>query len=233
MKKTLQLTIVFMGILLITGCSLPLLEKGYSKELASIFPDKEGATATYFGLAEYGHKVTLTSIDKTLSKATFNVDGYIDDARGEDVSKRKFEVVYTVDKNSITEVVVNNDEFRTTGKNDRLNSIIPAKIILKLPLKVGTTWEQEFTYKNKQYTSVTEISKVTTVNKSSKQYVTITTVKNIEGFFNKEYYEERTYETGRGLVTFSNTMEKFTIDIDRELTKEDFMFGYTQGTFIK
>ena len=233
MKKTLQLSIIFMGILHNTGCSLPLLEKGYNKELASTFPTDKGATATYFGLAEYGHKVTLSDIKKSKNKITYTVDGYIDDARGEDKSKRQFKISYAVTDKEITETITNSDEFRGVGKDNRINSIVPNQIILKTPIKVGTKWNQEFTYKNKQYTATTEITKIIKVGDDSTQYVTSLKVKNIDGFFGKEYTEERTYETGRGLVTFSNTMEKYDIDVDRELTKEDFMFGYTQGTFQK
>lgn len=231
MKKGLKVLVLLLVVILITGCSFAKKEnKDYSKTLATIFPDKVGTTAHYFGLAEYGHNVELTSVKKTDATVVYKIDGTMDDARGGDPDTRTFKVTYTVDHTSIKEVIVNNDELRAKGQDNRLNSIIPNQIILKLPLEVGTKWNQKFTYKKQEYTAATKITQIIEGTDGNKQYVTKTTVDDIDGFYNNQYYEIRTYEVGKGLIQFQNTMEMYDIDVDRELTAEDFLFGYTQGT---
>ena len=217
-------------ILVVIWLVLPIIMSGskYDKELANIFPQKEKTTASYIGLAEYGHKVTIKDIKTRFTVKTYKIEGYIDDARGEDINKRKFKVTYTIKKDEVKEVVVNNDEFRLKGKDDTINSILPNQIILKTPLKVGTSWKQTFTYKGKDYKATTKIIKVLEVKKNHKQYTTKLVVNNIPGFFDNKYTEERTYETGKGLISFKNTMKVYDIAIGRELTADDYLFGYSQ-----
>ncbi len=206
----------------------------HNKKLLKVFPTDVETKAIYNGYAEYGHTIIFSKTEGLKNKSKlfkYYVDGVVHDAKG-DSYNRKFNIKYVIDKNSIKEIVVNNDEFREKGVNNKLNSIIPNQIILKLPLKVGNSWEQKFTYNNKEYVANTVITFANRSNKNKKLYKTRTVVDKIEGFFNDRYIEERLYEENRGLISFTNSMPLFDIDIDRELEEEDYMFGYYQTYII-
>lgn len=211
--------------ILLTGCTKK--EEVYSKELAKIFPSKINTTAKYFGLAEYGHSVTIKDIKDETDVLTYYIDGYLDDARGENPDKRQFNVTYIIDDKTIKEVIVNDDEFRQKGVDNRIHSIIPNQIILKLPLEVNNSWEQKFTFNNKEYVAKTIITEIKLTEKETKQYTTMIVINNVSGYFNKQYIEERVYEQNKGLISFKNTMEQVETDI--EPTQENFMFGYQQS----
>lgn len=229
MNKTKQILLLLIASFLITGCTLPFLPKAeYSQELANIFPNKEKTTATYYGLSEYRYHITFKNIKKTNKAITYKIEGYFDDAMSDNPEDRGFTITYTINENSVKETIINNDEFRDKNYNDRLNSIIPNQIILKLPLEVGTSWQQKFEYENKNYTATTKITKIITISKDKKQYITETIANGIEGFFKKQYLEERTYEEGKGLISFVNTVSEYNLDVDREVTQQDYMFGYSQ-----
>lgn len=212
-------------IVLFTGCGENK-DNSYSKDLAKIFPSNINTTAKYIGLAEYGHSVTIENIKKETDTLTYYIEGYLDDARGDDYNKRQFNINYIIDNSSIKEIIINNDELRQDGKDNRINSIIPNQTILKLPLELGNSWEQEFTYKNKSYIAETVIIGIKLTDEGTKQYVTKIIIDNIPGYFNNKYIEERIYEEGKGLISFTNTMEQYETDIDPN--QDDFMFGYQQ-----
>ena len=123
---------------------------------------------------------------------------------------------------------MNNDEFREEGADNRLHSIIPNQIILKLPLEVNNSWEQKFTFKDKEYTAKTIITGIKATDQGNKQYTTKIVIENVPGYFNNQYIEERVYEENKGLVSFANAMELYETDV--EPTQENFMFGYQQSS---
>lgn len=170
--------------------------------------------------------MTVKDIKEEIGLLTYSIDGYIYDLRGEEYDNRKFNITYTIDKNAIKEVIINNDEFRREGTDNRLHSIIPNQIILKLPLEVNNSWEQNFTYKEKDYIAKTIITRIDTTDKGAKQYTTKIVINNVPGYFNDQYIEERVYEENKGLISFNNAMEQYETDV--EPAQENFMFGYQQ-----
>lgn len=200
----------------------------YSEELANLFPPNIGTKFRAFGLAEYAHIVEIKDIQEVDENLKYYIEGYFTDGMGEDPERRQFNINYIITSDSIIEVIDNNDEFRLEGYDDKIHSIIPNQTILKLPLEVGNYWEQEINYNNTIYTAKTIITSITLSDEGNLQYTTELVIKGIEDFFDDEYIEVRVYEEGKGLRTFSNSMKMYDFDVDREYTKEDFMFGYIQ-----
>ncbi len=220
----ISLICVVMGLFGFSSCMI-----NKSEELLKIFPDQIGVQARYVGMAEYAHKVEITNITKDKNKTIYNINGYMINGISDEIEKRQFKIEYIIDQNRIVEKIINNDEYRKEGYDNKLNSLVPNQIILKTPLRVNHSWEQELVINNNSYVVKTTIVEINLLNDGKKQYKTKLEIDNIEGYFNNKYMEERVYEEGKGLVSFSNTMAIYKIDIDRDLIEEDFLFGYAQA----
>ena len=116
-------------------------------------------------------------------------------------------------------------------KDERLlNSIIPNKVLLKLPLEVGNSWTEKFSYQEKEYTAMTEIVRIDTNEDGKLTYETLTTVAGIEGDYNGCYKETRVFTTGSGMTSFSSFFafeSTGTDDEDFEQAEDLYLFGYS------
>lgn len=255
--KKILITLLVVGLVFVAGCSSSvnnkisqsnnantndvnenIIKEEYNKELAELFPLKEGFTWYYQGIAEYGHVMTLKNITNKQDKLILNIEGYLDDAveDPEPNGERTFKIKYIINKDSVKEEIIYN---ATGEKTFWATSIIPDMIILKAPIKVGTKWEQKFKYKGKEYTAITTITKIEKTDKrymgmpideGQILYTTETIVKGIEGFKDKIYKETRTYIKGKGLVGFTKSLEMYR-DEDGNLVDYGFDFGYDLGFF--
>jgi hypothetical protein len=112
----------------------------------------------------------------------------------------------------VTEQVDNRDYMKR--RKDVLNSIIPGFVVLSGEIELANAWSQDFSLDGTSYTAVTTIVKA-----SDTGFATETVVKDIAGYPENTYREERTYEKGKGLTVFSNTPYSEQGDLD-------LLFGY-------
>lgn len=175
-------------------------EKGYSQDIASYFPSVEGTVLRHYGTAEYGQTLTLNKVIENDDSLKLSFKGEIDDmSDGEGPSKDEliFENQYVIDEDSAKETQ-NNEERKFS------QSIIREQIILKTPIKEGTTWKQKVYIEGKEYEAETKITEVSKDEKEKNLVKTETIVKNIDSYPEDTYREVRTYKEGKGLVEFNS-----------------------------
>lgn len=177
----------------------------------------------YRGYAEYGYCLNSINVDNAEKQITYTgsmTDGYGEDERGE----RNFSIMYNFeieDNLGVVREQITNSDYMNKSTNT-LNSIIPNYIIVKGNIEIYNSWEQKFTYNDKEYTAQ---SKITFVNDS--MFEVTTTVKNIEGFNNNTYTEKRTYKKNLGLTSFENT----PYYDNQEEAIDDLLFGYNLNEY--
>lgn len=201
------------------------------KKLARYFEEKkvffinEAKKIIYNGYCESGYMLNEKVIDKETYKIIYQgemADGYGEDERG----SRKIKITYNFNLNEgntpfIYESVENGDYL--VENKDSLYSIIKNYIVLLGEIEDGKTWTQKVEFKGKEYEARTKMNVI-----AENKYKLNTVINNIEGFYENTYKEERTYEKGKGLISFSNR----SFSNNDELKEEESVFGY-QLTEIK
>ncbi len=203
--------------------------EAFSQELLDVFPKTLNLQQQFHGYAEYGHIQLLTDIENKESIFSIIFEGQMADGMGQ-YEGRVFDLVYEVTKDSVIERIENQDPYKRLEDENLLNSIIPQRTILKLPLQVGTTWDESFNFEGKEYVATTTLTKVEVNEAGNTEYVTETIVPSIEGYFEETYKEVRTFEQGRGMINFSNLLSKEAVGVDYpedEETEDLYIFGYS------
>ena len=204
-------------------------ENPYNQELLDIFPKTVGLNQLFNGYAEYGHFQTLKKAQEFGSVFQIIFDGMMTDGYGESVD-RLFQLTYEITDEMVIEQIYNEDPYNQLKDSRLLNSIIPNKVLLKLPLEVGNSWTQTFSYQEKEYTAMTEIVRIETNKDGRVTYETFTTVAGIEGDYNARYKETRVFTTGSGMTSFSSLFSFESIgmdDEDFEQSDDLYLFGYS------
>lgn len=174
-------------------------------KLAALLPEKEGFTWIYNGFAEYGHTMTLKSIDKKDNNYTYNIDGMVEDMSGGEAGKTKdfsLNVIYTIEKGAL---------IQTKKETAMLDSPFDRLVLIRTPLEVGTKWEQEV--KNRDNKAVTLDCSISEIKNT--EGINIYTVNYKDK--GSDYFERREFKQGVGLVLF----EKLLI-----LSDQSFPAGY-------
>lgn len=203
-------------------------QKPYSPQLLAIFPKTVGMKQLFNGYAEYGHLQILKTAQVVGLTFELEFDGEMIDGRG-DGSERLFQLTYEITDQAVIEHIHNQDSYNQLNDERLLNSIIPDKVLLKLPLEVGNSWFETFAYQGQEYTATTEIIRIETNNNGKVEYETLTTVEAIEGYYNECYKENRVFTTGSGVTSFSNlfSLEEIGVDYEESEQSEDlYLFGY-------
>lgn len=204
-------------------------ENRYNQELLDIFPKTVGMNQLFNGYAEYGHFQMLKTVQEFGSFFQITFDGMMTDGYGES-KDRVFQLTYEITDQSVVEKIYNEDPYNELKDPRLLNSIIPNKVLLTLPLEVGNSWTETFIYQEKEYTATTEIVRIETNEDGKLTYETLTTVAGIEGDYNGCYKETRVFTTGSGMTSFSNLFSfesAGTDDEDFEQTEDLYLFGYS------
>jgi hypothetical protein len=195
-----------------------------------------GEQLRYFGLAEYAHEGQLVKVSEDQDKAVYQFNGNFQDGSG---IPGEFKVQYLFDykKGTIQEKVVEN----TRSSKEEVNSKLHHPVILKLPLEVGNTWQQEITFEGEKKTMTGTIVSIAyegrTFYSQMKNVHPVVTVRyrveDAPGYFQNMYVEERKFQKGRGMISFSNLM-KGALDIKDmndvyqiEQAIINHMFGYS------
>ncbi|MFD3155841.1 hypothetical protein ACFIJ5_03105 [Haloimpatiens sp. FM7330] len=175
--------------------------KDSSNKLVKLFCLDSDKTLDYRGYAEYGYFLRADSVEVKDNKTIINMLAKLHDQ----CTFADIYLKYEVDNEKIIQKVNVNYSSSEKKEANILNSIIPEKVILKLPLKKESSWEQKFEYNGKEYKALTKIENISE-EKGVKKYETKTIVDNIKGFQNNKYVEKCVYEEGKGLVKFDMTV---------------------------
>lgn len=186
----------------------------YLDTIRKYFPATQ-SEIIYNGITEYGHIIKYSGEKTAGNSVVITYSGTMSDGFGEDErGSRTFIVEYQILNNSVIEAITNKD-YTDPEKTDRLNSVIPFFTALHGEITEGGSWKQKFNFKNKEYVATTTIKDVT-----DNSFQTETIVRNIEGFTDNTYVENRFYEAGSGLVSFSNNLYAMQ-------DSPDFIFSYS------
>lgn len=194
---------------------------------------KLGQQYTYFGLAEYGHKGTLTKLSAGQDEEIYEYNGVYADGSGRD---DKFKLRYHVDmrRGTVTEQVVSNER-GTKEVNSKLHNLV----LLQFPVAKGNKWSHPAKLNGKAVT----VQAVVTEYDEAKGIIKVRyTAKDAAGYYNNTYIENRTFEKGYGLTGFGNLLPGnigiSTADAKDPRKVEDalaqHMFGYSMNkTLVK
>jgi hypothetical protein len=221
-------------------------EAKYHKGLASIFPSQTSKKEIrYQGMNEYGYVQTLERVFDTKGMRIVNYKGWMEDGIGGSKKERQFYVDYYVTENEVKEGVKNLDTYNP-DKTNRLQSIIPKQIVLQAPLELHHSWTQKFEYKipvknqegvnqkgdvNKEevltLTATHTISKIET-KKGHPVFTVETVVKDIPGYYHNTYEETKTWQVGKGLTSFTQSLPLYEgFEGNEEDAKNLLLFGYS------
>lgn len=156
-----------------------------------------GKQFTYFGLAEYGHKGALTLVSNNQKEERYTYNGIYADGRGDE---SKFVVDYRVDlvRGTVTEQVISNER-GAAEVNSKLHNLV----ILKFPLAAGSLWSHKAKLNGKEVTVQAEVEQYDADNGIVKVRYT---AMGAAGYYNNTYIEERTFQKGYGMTSFSNLL---------------------------
>ena len=207
-------------------------EVPFSTELLDLFPKTLNLEQQYHGYAEYGHLQVLQNIENNETNFLITFKGMMMDGFGHH-EERTFNMMYEVTDNYVVETIDNHDEYSRHGSTELLNSIIPQKVIIKLPLEVGTTWNETFEYQGAEYSAKSSIVRSDVNDAGNHEYEVSTVVEDIEGFYNDTYKETRVFEEGRGMTSFQNLMSRAEVGVEyapEEDSEDLYLFGYSLST---
>lgn len=208
-------------------------------DLLSFLPPL-GTRLNYYGLAEYAHAGQLQKKSENEEQQIYEFDGLFLDGSG---IPGNFQIEYLFDyvEGTVTEKVLKN----TREKKKEVNSKLREPIIIKLPLKVGNSWEQTIDFEGSKKTMKAQIVKMEyegktfyTQMKNRQLVMTVRyLVEDVPGYFMNTYVEERRFEKGLGMIGFSQLMqgdidvkdEHDVYEVEEALLNK--MFGYRLNRF--
>jgi len=187
------------------------------KGLASMFPNKPNEkTIDYQGMNGYSHKLELKRVYEMGNGIRFvNYEGWMADSESGSKEERKIYIDYYISDTEIIEDIKNLDKHHPEKSNTIL-SIIPKQIVLQAPLELNHSWTQEFEYSSlnekngtdlgiQRLTAKHTIAKVEQ-NKGKVSFTIETKVEGIKGYHQNTYKEVKVWETGKGLVSFDQSL---------------------------
>lgn len=120
--------------LVVSGCSL-INNRKYDRELKSLLPGQSGFEWTYFGFAEYDHRMILNTIETQASATRYAITGEVGDpSGGESQRDLTLQITYIIEKGVWVQEKV--EEAMMDSEFDRLE-------ILRGPLQKGAKWTQK------------------------------------------------------------------------------------------
>lgn len=181
-------------------------------QLQNLLPSKEGFVWLYDGFAEYGHKMTLNSIEKKDNIYTYNINGEVYDPSGGEAKNRDFGII-------LSYVIENGQLSQIKKEAAMMDSQFDQLILIKSPLIKGTNWTQNVISKdNKSTTLNCSIEDVQNVNG-----INIYTVLYADK--NSKYYEKRQIKDGVGTLSF----EKLYITEEQDFPIAYYLYEEASG----
>jgi len=190
--------LIFLIFLTLTGCSKS------SEENLNIQTDEESVLSsfvsenviTYDGILDYTHIITPSISD---NKLITSFEGELKDLVGESIF---FKLSYQIDGPILKELY-----YSDNPGNLYFTSIIPEKVLLKAPLEVGNSWDQEFTNNSISHKAKTTLVKIELSDSGKRLYTTETVVFGIKGYKDDRYYEKTIFEENYGIIYFEKSLE--------------------------
>lgn len=185
------------------------LDNYFEKNKSYFISDKQDIK--YTGYAEQGFVLNYNDYNKQKNEYVIDYSGKMDDGYGEDErGERKFKLEYYfhVDAKGTPMAYerIRNEDYMNPQK-DNLVSIIKNYIVIWGDLENGDEWVQNVSIEGKKYTAKTIVSDVT-----EDSYKLNTVINDIEGYKDKRYTEQRTYEKNKGLVSLSCSVKGMDSD---------------------
>ncbi|MFP4698493.1 MAG: S-layer homology domain-containing protein [Eubacteriales bacterium] len=163
-----------------------------SLEMEDLLPKYNNFTWTYFGLAEYGHNMSISSITKSEESTHYYIQGNVHDmSGGESDSEFSLQLEYIVNTDSI--IQIKEEETMLDSNFDQLE-------LIRGPLEEGTTWSQEVEEEDGS-TTILECS-ITNVEASNNGKVFAVLYEDT----NSPYYEKREIQEGIGVISLEKLM---------------------------
>ncbi|KJS15213.1 MAG: hypothetical protein VR69_13890 [Peptococcaceae bacterium BRH_c4b] len=163
-----------------------------SLRLAGLLP-KEGFTWYYNGFAEYGHRMTLASVENKQGVYTYKIEGVVDDPSGGEAKNRDWSL-------RITYTVANGTMIQEKKESTMLDSKFDRLEIIKTPLEKGTAWKQQVKDKSGATAILNcKIEGVRTTDESD--FYTVLYREE-----DSDYYEKREIKEGVGIFSFEKLL---------------------------
>ncbi len=164
-----------------------------NKQLTALLPSREGYTWYYNGFAEYGHRMTLQSIDKQDAATVYDITGEVEDPSGGEAGDRDLhlQIVYTIANGVLTQ---------TKQEESMLDSDFGRLDLLKTPLEEGVRWTQKVSSKENAETEL----ECTIEDVRQDDGVNVYTV--VYKDQNSDYYEKREIKEGVGVILFEKLL---------------------------
>lgn len=229
MISTLSIAIAFV----LSGCSISHLsnpasatkeiqeDKEYHKGLASIFPSHSNKKEIHYqGMDKYGHIQKVDRVFDMNGMRVINYQGWMEERTGVSKEQHHFYIDYYINDKQIIEAIKNSEQSQPE-KINRTLSIIPKQIILQAPLELNHSWTQEFDYepvneheKEHQESTSQHLTATYTITKIEQKnghpvFTVETIVNEIEGYYHNTYKEIKTWETGKGLTSFTQSIPMY------------------------
>lgn len=166
---------------------------GYNSELASLFPNIEGTTWTYYGTADYAQHMKIDKTYETSTQKVISITGEVDDLSGGASNKDyRLEVNYKISSDRVVQTKLS--DVMMDSEYDKLTLIMS-------PLAKGTTWvEDVIDSQGKKVKLKGEIIEIEDDDNG-----TIYKVRYEEE--GSDYSEVRRIQAGRGVVDFIKTLK--------------------------
>jgi hypothetical protein len=174
------------------------------RELLDYFPIEEGHTWIYHGFAEYGHRMKLDRILREKGQIIYQISGELEDpSGGEAPGPFDFSLEYLFTDQSLFETV----DSQARGFPHKIQRLE----MLRLPLTRGATWTQKVKV-NDHDSLMTATVEEQNINLVKVSYQA-PDPNSPEGM----YRETRTFERGKGLAFFTNTIAPDVTEFNYQL----------------
>lgn len=207
MRRIIKIVLLMtLTLLLFTGCNT---EQGndYNKEKEDVNAAEEirqylpplNKEMYYFGLAEYGHIGTLKEISSNDEQSMYEFKGIYNDGTG---IPDEFSIRYIINYTTgiVTETVLSNTRNDIMEVNSKLHNLV----VLKFPIEKNAVWYDDVVINGNPYIARAEI--IEHDGNSNGRTKVKYTVSGVSGYYNDTYFEERVFEKGYGMTSFSNIM---------------------------
>jgi hypothetical protein len=168
--------------------------------LRAYLPQKEGFTWVYSGFAEYGHTLHIDQRFQRADSLQMMISGLVDDVSGEmEEELFRLSLEFTIEHG---QWVQNQNAPQMMGKDFK------QLVLLTYPLEEGANWSQQVQTADGE--SLTLYSEILSIDDEEQIRVSYTDT-------GSDYYEERTFAKGLGMVAFTSLYQS---------EESDFEIGY-------
>ncbi|QGG48585.1 LysM peptidoglycan-binding domain-containing protein [Heliorestis convoluta] len=181
-------------------------------QLASLLPNQAGFTWYYEGFAEYGHVMTLQSIEREPNRYVYRVTGEVNDPSEGEAVGRDFRL-------ALQYVITGESLFQIKREEAMLDSPFDQLELIRLPLQQGNRWRQEVTDRAGQTFALDSIIEDVQEDRGARVYTVRYTLNG------SDYYELRRIREGIGVVYF----EKLLVLGDQQFPVSYFLYEDISG----